>query len=57
LPCPLLDEFCRLYPDVQPDVQSDDRVGNWVEDRAEVGFRVGVLPAEGVVARRLLPCR
>jgi DNA-binding transcriptional LysR family regulator len=50
---PLLDEFCRLYPEVQPDVQLDDRIGNWVEDRVDVGFRVGPSPAEGVIARRL----
>lgn len=51
--CPLLDEFLRRYPEVQPDVQLDDRIGNWVEDRVDVGFRVGPSPAEGVVARRL----
>ena len=27
---PVLDEYCRLYPEVQPDVQLDDRIGNWV---------------------------
>lgn len=50
---PLLDEFCRRYPEVQPDVELDDRIGNWVEDRVDVGFRVGPSPAEGVIARRL----
>jgi DNA-binding transcriptional LysR family regulator len=50
---PVLDEFCRLYPEVQPDVQLDDRIGHWVEDRADVGFRLGNPPEEGVVARRL----
>lgn len=52
---PVLDEFCRLHPQVQPDVQLDDRVGNWVEERVDVGFRVGPSAAEGVIARRLLP--
>jgi DNA-binding transcriptional LysR family regulator len=51
----LLDEFCRLYPDVQPDVVLDDRIGNWVEDRVDVGFRVGRSAAEGVIARQLFP--
>jgi DNA-binding transcriptional LysR family regulator len=51
---PLLDEFCRLYPAVQPDVQLSDRIGNWVEDRVDVGFRVGASAAEGVIARRLI---
>ncbi|KIQ22970.1 LysR family transcriptional regulator [Variovorax paradoxus] len=52
---PLLDEFCREHPGVQPDVQLDDRIGNWVEDRVDVGFRVGQSTAEGVIARRLFP--
>ncbi|TFZ00123.1 LysR family transcriptional regulator [Ramlibacter humi] len=52
---PVLDEFCRRYPEVQPDVELDDRIGNWVEDRVDVGFRIGASPAEGVVARRLFP--
>ncbi len=50
---PVLHEFCRLYPDVQPEVMLDDRIGNWVEDRVDVGFRVGRSAQEGVVARRL----
>jgi DNA-binding transcriptional LysR family regulator len=50
---PLLDEFCRLHPQVQPDVQLDDRMSNWVEDRVNVGFRIGASPSEGVIARRL----
>ena len=51
----LLNEFCGLYPEVQPDVQLDDRIGNWVEDRVDVGFRIGISPAEGVIARKLFP--
>jgi len=50
---PLLEELCRLHPEVQPDVQLDDRIGNWVEDRVDVGFRVGASPQEGLIARRL----
>jgi DNA-binding transcriptional LysR family regulator len=52
---PLFDEYCRLYPEVQPDVELDDRIGNWVEDRVDVGFRIGVSPADGVIARKLFP--
>ncbi len=52
---PVLDEYCRLYPEVQPDVQLDDRVGNWVEDRVDVGFHLGNPPDEGLIARRLFP--
>jgi DNA-binding transcriptional LysR family regulator len=45
----------RLHPRVTPDVQLEDRIGNWVEDRVDVGFRAGHAPEEGVIARRLLP--
>jgi len=51
----LLEEFCQLYPEVVPDVQLEDHVGNWVEDRVDVGFRLGASAHEGVVARRLFP--
>ena len=51
----LLDEFCQHYPGIVPDVQLEDRVGNWVEDRVDVGFRLGPSPHEGVIARRLFP--
>lgn len=51
----LVDEFCQLYPGIVPDVQLEDRVGNWVEDRVDVGFRLGLSAHEGVIARRLLP--
>ncbi|BDT67237.1 HTH-type transcriptional regulator DmlR [Comamonadaceae bacterium OS-1] len=52
---PVLDAYQRLYPQVQPDVQLDDRIGNWVEDRVDVGFRLGHAPQEGLIARRLFP--
>lgn len=52
---PTLIEYCRLYPEVLPDVQLDDRVGNWVEDRVDVGFRLGDPPEEGFIARKLFP--
>jgi DNA-binding transcriptional LysR family regulator len=52
---PVLDTFCRQHPQVEPDVQLDDRIGNWVEDRVDVGFRAGTPPEGGVVARRLIP--
>lgn len=50
---PVLEEYCRLYPEVQPDVQLDDRIGNWVEDRVDVGFRIGLSAQDGLIARRL----
>lgn len=52
---PVIDAFCREHPDVLPDVQLDDSIGNWVEDRVDVGFRIGTPPQDGLIARRLLP--
>jgi len=52
---PVVDEYCRLYPEVQPDVLLDDQIGNWVEDRIDLGFRLGNAPQDGLVARRLFP--
>ena len=51
----LIEEFCERYPGIQPDVLLEDRVGNWVEDRVDVGFRLGPAADEGVIARRLFP--
>ena len=50
---PVLDAFCQEHPDVQPDVQLDDGIGNWVLDRVDVGFRIGALPEDGLIARPL----
>ena len=50
---PVINDFCQRYPNIQPDVQLDDGIGNWVLDRVDVGFRVGTSPEEGVIARRL----
>ena len=52
---PVLEAFCAMHPQIEPDVQLDDRVGNWVEDRVDVGFRAGPPPEGGVISRRLLP--
>ncbi|QGZ59110.1 LysR family transcriptional regulator [Paraburkholderia acidiphila] len=52
---PLLDEFCREHPGIQPDVQLDDGIGNWVLDRVDVGFRIGASPGDGVIGRQLFP--
>jgi DNA-binding transcriptional LysR family regulator len=50
---PALEEFCNEHPGVQPDLQLDDGIGNWVLDRVDVGFRIGAPPEEGRIARPL----
>jgi len=52
---PLLNEFCQAYPGIQPDVQLDDGIGDWVADRVDIGFRIGVSPQEGLISRSLFP--
>ncbi len=52
---PVIDEFCRRHPDVQPDIRLDDARTNWVLERVDVGFRIGASADEGVIARRLFP--
>lgn len=50
---PLIDLFCHRHPGIEPDVKLDDRIGDWVEDRADVGFRIGRPPEDGLIVRRL----
>ena len=52
---PVLEAFCARHPQIEPDVQLDDRVGNWVEERVDVGFRSGLAPQDGLIARKLMP--
>lgn len=50
---PVINAFCQAHPDVQPDLHLDDQIGNWVQERADVGFRIGAPPEEGLIARKL----
>lgn len=52
---PLIVEFARLHPDIRIDAHFDDHLTDLVAERADVGFRGGASPAEGTIARRLLP--
>jgi DNA-binding transcriptional LysR family regulator len=53
---PVLDEFCQKHPGVQPEVELDDEIGDWVLDRVDVGFRFGTQrPGAGLIGRRLFP--
>ncbi|MFP3550889.1 substrate binding domain-containing protein [Paraburkholderia sp. SIMBA_049] len=52
---PAILAFREQYPDVELDLQFDDRFSDWVAERVDVGFRGGV-PRDGrLIARRLLP--
>ncbi|MEN9891966.1 MAG: hypothetical protein RLY78_2261 [Pseudomonadota bacterium] len=52
---PVIREFRERHPAIVPDVQLDDNLGDWVRDRVDVGFRIGVAPDDGVIGRRLFP--
>ena len=53
---PVLQAFCEKHPAVLPDVELDDAISDWVLDRVDVGFRIGVHhPGSGLIARRLFP--
>lgn len=52
---PVINAFCQKYPGIQPDLHLDDQIADWVQERADVGFRIGAPPEEGLVARRLFP--
>ncbi len=52
---PVVNAFCEQYPEIQPDLHLDDGVSNWVLERADVGFRIGAPPEEGLIARKLFP--
>lgn len=52
---PAMLDFSAAHPEIQLDVQFDDHLTDLVADRADVGFRGGVVPAAGTIARRLLP--
>lgn len=49
------EQFQRLYPNVQLEVQFDDHFTDLVTDRADVGFRGGPQPSGGSIARPLVP--
>jgi DNA-binding transcriptional LysR family regulator len=52
---PYFEQFQRLYPNVQLDVQLDDHFTDLVTERADVGFRGGPPPSGGSIARALVP--
>lgn len=50
---PIINEYCQLYPEIQPNVQLDDSIKNWVVDRVDVGFHFGMSLSEELIARQL----
>lgn len=48
-----LAEFLRLYPDIQLEVQVDNRKINMIQDGIDISLRVGSVDNDNVIARKL----
>ncbi|MGE4313544.1 MAG: LysR family transcriptional regulator [Pseudobdellovibrionaceae bacterium] len=49
-------EFAALYPDVQLDVQFDDKLVSLTEDGFDLVIRLGTLSDSSMIARKLVAC-
>ncbi|WP_275638228.1 substrate binding domain-containing protein [Chromobacterium sphagni] len=54
---PLVPQFLREHPGIQLDMVMDDRMVDLVEGGYDLAIRIGNLPDNRMVARRLAPCR
>ncbi|MGY0219286.1 LysR substrate-binding domain-containing protein [Endozoicomonadaceae bacterium StTr2] len=54
---PLIKRFLEQYPDIDLQLTMDDRMVDFVEDRIDIGIRIGNLPDSTLIAQRLSPCR
>lgn len=53
---PLLTEYLVRYPDIDADVQLDDRLVDIVAEGVDLAIRVSALEDSSLVGRRLAPC-
>ncbi|POZ63680.1 LysR family transcriptional regulator [Chromobacterium alticapitis] len=54
---PLVPAFLRRHPAIELDLAMDDRMVDLVADGYDLAVRIGNLPDNSMVARRLAPCR
>jgi len=54
---PLLNDFLKIHPELNLDLNLDDRKVNLMDEGVDLGIRIGELNDSSLVARRLAPCK
>ena len=54
---PALPEFQRLYPELNVDMNLDDRKVDVIEEGFDVSVRISNLPDSSLIAKRIAPCK
>lgn len=53
---PLIAEFLKRYPDIQLQMQMDDKTTDLIADGFDLAIRIGELPDSSLIARKIAPC-
>jgi DNA-binding transcriptional LysR family regulator len=52
---PILPDFCKAYPEIQLELDLDDRTIDLIGDGFDVALRIGPMPDSSMTARRIAP--
>lgn len=53
---PLIAEFLKRYPDIQLQMQMDDKTTDLITGGFDLAIRIGELPDSSLIARKIAPC-
>lgn len=53
---PLIAEFLKRYPDIQLQMQMDDKITDLIAGGFDLAIRIGELPDSSLIARKIAPC-
>ncbi|MFB2639990.1 LysR substrate-binding domain-containing protein [Shewanella bicestrii] len=53
---PLIAEFLKRYPDIQLQMQMDDKTTDLISGGFDLAIRIGELPDSSLIARKIAPC-
>ncbi|PWF62585.1 LysR family transcriptional regulator [Shewanella sp. BC20] len=53
---PLIAEFLKRYPDIQLQMQMDDKTTDLIAGGFDLAIRIGELPDSSLIARKIAPC-